>query len=577
MVVDFSFKKGTLTSRYHRRDVNELLGLRDAFAAGLRESIRFDLDKDKKIHTVTMLSYSLPELYREGFKEYDSLRLVRNESKDWNQVKLLNKQMFMKLLKIYDDGFVAVIQAIKEQADALDEFLEEWRLGEEIDSQRVLLYRRWWLTDVCVPNLLFLVEVWNHGAKDFFKAVYFSYPDLDGAMKSDASWAVYNRSPYSKNQLLDFLTKPFDWSKPKDFAGEWNSKYNGSFISLLWKLRDIGYVVDKVYKEADGCDIDTFKLGAYGDKRAADKTVDSGEKCIKEWREAMKGLSGYAMEEETWGAVYSMMLGVRRGYLLPLDFERQMLSILKDKNSQAANLLLESCKRRVVEIESKSASNSPSKRVRLEDPPPVAVVDASPNYAIYHDDEVHNEGDDRGEEGIFAKAKATRASRYDVRGRQTPWQCVEPGSKYFKCPFCDHAKVVSPSSYVHYDQLVCKETGEVDFNMEQPPIRRTGAREAHPYNQWGKFRKHMKECWELKQGACQPELLAKVRKDGKYLEPFLPEPFRSYKQKYAKADTRLSGDDGGGYDYNFYRKTNIQKKIDRAVAEALKGKENTDT
>jgi len=192
--------------------------------------------------------------------------------------------------------------------------LEEWKLGEDIDSRDILLYKRWWLTDVCVPNLIFLVEVWNHGAKDFFKTTYFSYPDQSGVVKNDASWAVYNRSPYDKDQLLELLTKPYDWSKPKDFTSEWNSKYNGSFVSLLRKLRDIGYVVDKIYKEADGCDLDAFKWNGYGDEKATTKTTDSAEKCIKEWREAMKSLSGYAMEEETWGAVYSMMLGVQRGY-----------------------------------------------------------------------------------------------------------------------------------------------------------------------------------------------------------------------------------------------------------------------
>lgn len=550
-MVDFGFKKGTLLSRYHRRSIDDLLRLNITFKHLIESKIPTPNIKE----SITMLSDNLPKLYSQELDEFAKTKKTRSNAKSLTQYNILGNRMLQHLLDAYMSGFASTLRTLKSQAQTLETLLNDLESTNLLPPEDSSLLRNRWLMDVCVPNLVFLVEVWNHGTSNFFKTAFFSIPDKQdpNIKKTDKSWAVYCRPSFKKGERFESLEIPYQWFKkcPKE---DWFQNFSGDFDSLSFKLRDIHFVVRKVVEEPDLVNMNFFKWCGYATDVAYSDTEIKYNKCLKSWQEAMRDIGDYASKREPWISVWTLLLEVKNGFTSPLEFEETLLSLIEDKESRTATLLKSSIDSKKTSLTAPNHQHIITTQIKARDAPLYGCRDSLKSKKRLLTDSQSR------------PIKRTRSVLYNVKGRQLPWQLVKPGSKYFKCWFCDHAKVITESSYPFFNDLNCTASGEVNLHLEQPPIRRQAPKDPHPYNQWAKFRRHLKQCWIEKIGSQNPTLLDDIEKDARKLEPYLPVPFRATKQIHAKADSKK---EDGSYNWSYYKKKAIQKKIDSAVVEAL--------
>ena len=166
---------------------------------------------------------------------------------------------------------------------------------------------------------------------------------------------------------------------------------------------------------------------------------------------------------------------------------------------------------------------------------------------------------------IEAKGKAARAKNPDA-----------PLLVYFFCPYCDHAREISPSDFTKEGVKKAFPNGMADVRCapigtregSQPVDQLLGEEKEKLRNfvAWGKMRTHILECLFLVKWKNNPELAKAAKEDPIMAEEHLPDVFRSMARKYSRKDTQAAP---GKLNYAFYKRESTKKKKAAKTSGAL--------
>ena len=170
-------------------------------------------------------------------------------------------------------------------------------------------------------------------------------------------------------------------------------------------------------------------------------------------------------------------------------------------------------------------------------------------------------------------------SHQEIEAKGTAVRAEKPNAPllvYFHCPYCDHARELSPND-------ITKPAAQKLFPNGMSDVRcaPVGTRQGSiPVDQmlwhqksklcmfvaWGKMRTHILECLFLVRWANNPEMAKAARADPIVAEEHLPGVFRSMARKYSVKDTIDAA--AGKINYKFYKKAAQESKEKKAKAAA---------
>lgn len=154
--------------------------------------------------------------------------------------------------------------------------------------------------------------------------------------------------------------------------------------------------------------------------------------------------------------------------------------------------------------------------------------------------------------------------------RSGNWHRIPAGVKYLHCPYCDTAYEITSKNRGYAD---IKVNPSKDGRL--PVDQMISQDECRHLPHWKKMRLHLHKCVVAKKIAGNPEEEQQYQERGvQYLEAqdYYPELFKSVKFKNDQRLIRVNGK----YDQTYARKMREQRKIDAAVALALKKNVNRD-
>lgn len=436
---------------------------------------------------------------------------------------LRTKQQLDYIIRCYAEG---MSHALSQAHDLLKNYAKDNNVSTP--SEQLIA----WAIDCLVPSLIHVLEVWNAGLKSAVLVAYFSMADHPSLSQYDEERRVWEQD---RKELVAQVT-----SKLGPLA---------AIISMDRSSYDAKYIVsfESITSMLSSASVQTKGVLALFDNKNTQFLFQDG------LVEDMDHASRFGDWYQTFAA--SLLELKKRGDINFLHFPTHgipaMEAALKDDDSSKTR-------------------DDDDKMVRKEEDTNTNTEEDTFQDAGDDDNMVHKE-EDANTEAIVrtsvakpkSKAKKSRAlpkAEYaygkDVSDpREKSWQEMPLGSKYMKCPHCDHAKFI-PTSSPSYSLIKCHPVEgryPVDMDIDQPMIRGT--------YQWKSQRKHTKNCTIRKFVKTSDHHTQKHKEEGDlYLEKWYPTILRQKKVKY---DQNLAKKNGN-YDQGFYRsqqKRNLEAKI----------------